>query len=81
MGHMGYLSLKHSFSKLFHEHRICLLRACTHFSAPHTHTEKTILRAGTPFNPTVMDLSPTESQITRAINANGSANHNNSVMV
>ena len=54
---------------------------------PHTHTPKhththtkTILRAGTPFNPTVMDLPPSESPITRAINANGSANHNNSIM-
>lgn len=58
---------------------------------PHTHTNthvhtrththrKTILRAGTPFNPTVMDLPPAESPITRAINANGSANHNNSIM-
>lgn len=44
----------------------------------HTHQ---LRRCGGKFNPTVMDLPPTESPITKAITANGSANHNNGIMV
>lgn len=39
------------------------------------------LKAGAAFNPAVMDLPPAERPITGAINANGSANHNNSIVV
>lgn len=44
----------------------------------HTHQ---LRRCGGKFNPTVMDLPPTESPITKAITANGSANHNNGIVV